>query len=127
MAKTDIETRLLRYFVTLAQERHFSHAALQLNITPPTLTHQIKRLESLLGAKLLERSGNTRVELTAAGHRFLHHAQNVLRETEIARRVAQQAARGEIGRIEVGLMVIAALHRFDRKFDRRIQARQPVR
>ncbi len=53
----DIETRLFRHFVVLAEEQHFSRAALRLKISPPTLTHQIKKLESQLGTKLVERKG----------------------------------------------------------------------
>jgi DNA-binding transcriptional LysR family regulator len=105
----EIETRLFRYFVTLAQERHFARAAMQLDISPPTLTHQIKKLEVKLGTKLFERNGNSRVELTDSGQRMLKHARNVLHEVEVAKSVVQQAALGEIGRLDVGFMIIAAL------------------
>src|SRR6516225_6880597 len=66
---SDIELRLFRYFVALAEERHFARAALRLKIMPPTLTHQIKKLESELGVKLALRKGNTLVTLTDAGQR----------------------------------------------------------
>ncbi len=70
-----VETRLFHYFVTLAEEQHFARAALRLGISPPTLTHQIQKLESELGAKLLQRRGNTKVVLTeAAGAFWLAHA-----------------------------------------------------
>ena len=101
---SDIEIRLFRYFVALAEERHFSHAALRLKITPPTLTHQIKKLESELGAQLVVRKGNTLVTLTEAGLRFLASAQQVLRQADEAAAVARQAERGEIGRIDLGFM-----------------------
>jgi DNA-binding transcriptional LysR family regulator len=104
----DIETRLLRYFVALAEERHFAHAAQRLKISPPTLTHQIKKLESELGTRLLERNGNTNIEITEAGIRFLARARDVLRQIEEAKIVAQQAARGEMGRIEIGFMPAAS-------------------
>ena len=100
----DIETRLFRYFVALAQEQHFSRAAQLLNITPPTLTHQIKKLERVLGARLVERNGNTHVAMTEAGARFFERAQQVLRVVEEAKVAAQQAQRGEVGRIEIGFM-----------------------
>jgi len=103
----DIETRLFRYFAVLAQEQHFSRAAHQLNITPPTLTHQIKKLERLVGARMVERKGNTHVALTQAGLRFFERAQQVLRQVEEAKIVAQQAQRGEVGRIDIGFMTTA--------------------
>jgi DNA-binding transcriptional LysR family regulator len=107
----DIETRLFRYFAVLAEERHFSRAAHRLNITPPTLTHQIKKLERLLGARLVERlverKGNTHVALTQAGLQFFERAQHVLRQVEEAKIVAQQAQRGEVGCIDIGLMATA--------------------
>lgn len=105
----EIETRLFRYFVALAEEQHFGRAAAHLEISPPTLTTQIQKLESRLGAKLVERRGNTHVELTEAGNRFLERARNVLREAAEAEAVAQQAARGEIGRLEIGFITIAGL------------------
>src|SRR2546430_12296918 len=63
--------------------------------SPPTLTHQIKKLESQLGTRLVERKGNTHVVLTEAGIRFLERARDVLRQVEEAKIVAQQAARGD--------------------------------
>lgn len=101
---SDIEIRLFRYFVALAEERHFAHAALRLKITPPTLTHQIKKLESELGAKLVVRKGNTLVTLTEAGQRLLASAQQLLRQAEETAAVARQVERGEVGRIELGFM-----------------------
>jgi DNA-binding transcriptional LysR family regulator len=100
----EIETRLFRYFAGLAEEQHFGRAAVNLGISAPTLTTAIKKLEGQLGAKLVERRGNTHVELTEAGLRVLERARNVLREAKEAVVVAQQAARGEIGRLEIGLM-----------------------
>jgi DNA-binding transcriptional LysR family regulator len=97
-----IETRLFRYFVAVAEEQHFTRAALRLKITPPTLTEQIKKLESDLGLKLFVRGGNTPVLLTAAGMRFLGEALQVLRQVEHATAVARQAARGELGRLDIG-------------------------
>jgi DNA-binding transcriptional LysR family regulator len=100
----DVETRLFRYFVALAEEQHFARAALHLGITPPTLTHQIKKLERDVGAKLLARKGNTSLVLTEAGRRFLTRAREVLRQVEEAAAIARQAGRGELGRLELGFM-----------------------
>jgi DNA-binding transcriptional LysR family regulator len=100
---SDIETRLFRYFVALAEERHFARAAERLGITPPTLTNQIQKLESQLGAKLLDRTRNKNV-LTDAGQRFLTEAREALRHAEQAATVARQAGRGELGHIELGFV-----------------------
>jgi len=103
----DIETRLFRYFVAVADERHFTRASQRLGISGPTLSQQIKKLEDQLGVKLFKRKGNTHVEVTEAGLRFLERAREVLRQVEEAKIVAQQAARGELGRIDIGFMAAA--------------------
>lgn len=100
----EIETKLFRYFVALADEQHFGRAAQSLGISAPTLTTMIKKFERILGAKLLQRGGNTHFELTEAGQRVLARARNVLREAKEAKAVARQATRGEVGCIEVGIM-----------------------
>jgi DNA-binding transcriptional LysR family regulator len=97
-----IETRLFHYFVAVAEEQHFTRAAERLKISGPTLTEQIKKLENDLGLKLLVRGGNTPVSLTPAGMRFLAQALQVLRQVEHATAVARQAARGELGRLDIG-------------------------
>jgi DNA-binding transcriptional LysR family regulator len=113
---SDIETRLFRYFVALSDEQHFGRAAANLDISPSTLTNQIQKLEARLGARLVERRGNTHIELTDTGKRFLERARNVLREAQQAEVVARQAARGEIGRIEIGFMAVAMLNGSIEKF-----------
>ena len=45
----------LRYFTTLAQEEHYTKAALKLHITQPSLTHAIHLLEDELGISLFEK------------------------------------------------------------------------
>jgi DNA-binding transcriptional LysR family regulator len=100
-----IENRLLHYFVAVAEEKHFARAAERLGISPPTLTHQIKKLESELGTKLLRRKGNRPVVITEAGQRFLADAQEALRHVEQAAARARQAGRGELGRLQLGFMI----------------------
>jgi DNA-binding transcriptional LysR family regulator len=101
---SDIETRLFRYFVAVAEEQHFGRAALRLGISPPTLTHQIQKLERQLGARFFERKGNTGVVVTDAGQRFLVGAREVLRQAEETAAIARQAGRGELGRLQLGFL-----------------------
>jgi len=101
-----IETRLLRYFVAVAEALHFADAAERLGISPPTLTHQIKKLESQVGAKLLRRKGNRKVVITAAGQHVLTLARDALQRVEEVPVVARQAERGELGGLELGFMTV---------------------
>ena len=54
-APAGIELRHLRYFVALADAGSFTHAAERMFIAQPTLSHQIRRLEEILGTPLLQR------------------------------------------------------------------------
>jgi DNA-binding transcriptional LysR family regulator len=82
---------LLRYFLAVAELGNFSRAAGRMNVTQPTLSAGIAKLEALLGQKLFERD-RRRVSLTEAGSRFLAHAQRIARDYEIALRDISQAA-----------------------------------
>src|SRR5687767_9800239 len=97
-----IETRLFEYFVATCEEENFARAAERLGITPPTLTHQIKKLEAQVGALLLIRSGKTKFRMTEAGRRFLEGARGVLHHAHEAEKTARSVARGEIGTVELG-------------------------
>ncbi len=98
-----MELRHLRYFVTVAEQLHFGRAAQRLGIAQPPLSKQIKALEDQIGVLLLLRT-KRRVELTAAGTVFVHEARKILADADRAVHVAQRAARGEIGQLEVGFV-----------------------
>ncbi|MFJ9537801.1 LysR family transcriptional regulator [Streptomyces sp. NPDC101225] len=74
---TDVHVRDLRYFVTVAEELHFTRAAERLYVSQPALSKQIRSLERQLGVELLRRDRH-RVALTAAGTALLPHARRVL-------------------------------------------------
>ncbi len=96
-----MELRHLRYFVTVAEELHFGRAAIRLSIVQPSLSQQIQQLEKELGFPLLYRTKRF-VELTDAGKVFLVEAKHVLAQVQEAKRAAQRAYRGEMGRLVVG-------------------------
>ncbi|MEU4251542.1 LysR family transcriptional regulator [Amycolatopsis sp. NPDC026612] len=73
----DLDLRLVRYFVTVADELHFGRAAAKLFISQPTLSKQIRKLEADVGATLLVRDSR-HVALTPRGDRFLHLARQLL-------------------------------------------------
>ena len=78
-----MELRQLTYFVAVAEELHFGHAAERLHLAGPSLSQQISNLERELGTQLLIRD-RRHVELTPAGTRFLTDAREVLGAAERA-------------------------------------------
>jgi LysR family hydrogen peroxide-inducible transcriptional activator len=73
--------RDLRYLVAVADTKHFGKAAALCHVSQPTLSAQIKKLESYLGVELIERQPR-RVALTDIGVRLVSHARRVLQETD---------------------------------------------
>ncbi len=96
-----MELRHLRYFVAVAEERHFGRAAERLHIAQPPLSQQIRRLETELGEPLLYRT-TRRVELSPAGEVLLERARAILAAVDSAVDDARRAARGEYGRLAIG-------------------------
>jgi len=104
-----MELRHLRYFLAVAEELHFGHAAERLNISAPTLTNQIRALEDGLRVRLFDRKTKKGVTLTNAGIRFLEAARATIRQAEVTENVGRQAGLGEAGTITVGYVLTASL------------------
>jgi len=101
-----VEFRHLRYFVRLAEERHFGRAAVRLYITQPGLSQAIARLERELDVPLFARTRGT-VELTAAGAEFLPRARRLLADLDDAITSVRVVERGEAGLVRVGVALLA--------------------
>ncbi|MEZ0068370.1 LysR family cyn operon transcriptional activator [Streptacidiphilus sp. MAP12-20] len=80
-----MELRHLRYLLAVAEHASFTRAAEALHVSQPTLSQQIKQLESSLRVQLLDRSGRT-VRLTDAGEGFVRYAREALRSLSAAER-----------------------------------------
>ena len=93
--------RHLRYFVVVAEERHFGRAAERLHMAQPPLSQQIRRLEAEVGAELFVRT-TRRVDLTAAGTAYLERARAILAEVDDAAAEARRVAAGSEGRLVIG-------------------------
>lgn len=96
-----MELRHLRYFVAVAEELNFRKASERLRVAQPALSSQIKDLEAELGVRLLDRN-TVGVRLTDAGRVFLAETRLTLKQAGQAVIAAQEAARGQRGRLAVG-------------------------
>jgi DNA-binding transcriptional LysR family regulator len=89
------ELRLVRYFVAVAEERHFTRAAERLHMAQPPLSAAIRQLERQLGVALLDRSFRG-VRLTGPGELFLERGRALLAEADDVVSSVRAAA-GEVG------------------------------
>jgi DNA-binding transcriptional LysR family regulator len=119
-----MELRHLRYFVTVAEELHFTRAAGRLGISQAPLSQQIRQLEQEIGSSLFHRLARG-VELTGVGEAFLKDARAILDQAARAKATARQVARGEEGMVRVGFTVTTSSHPMIPSIIRDYQARFP--
>jgi len=93
----------LRYLVALSRERHFGRAAERCNVSQPTLSVAIKKLEEELGALLFERTANE-VRITEIGRRIVSQAEKTLVEVDHIREIAASSKDPLIGPLRVGVI-----------------------
>jgi LysR family transcriptional regulator, hydrogen peroxide-inducible genes activator len=94
--------RQLRYFVSLAETRHFRRAAEAMGVSQPSLSLQIANLEALLGTPLVER-GRGPVTLTPAGREVLTLARRTLDDAQEIVDVTAAMRGGLSGTIRLGV------------------------
>lgn len=90
----DLDLRKLRYFVAVAEHRHFGRAAQALFIAQPVLSRQIRAFEQELGCPLFTRTTRS-VELTPAGQQLHDEASRITTVVDVALRRVHEAQRGE--------------------------------
>jgi LysR family transcriptional regulator, hca operon transcriptional activator len=99
-----MELRHLRYFVAVAEEKSITVAATRrLRTAQPSLSRQLRELETEVGAQLMTRSARG-IELTAAGKVFLDHARLALAQIEAAASAARRAAHPEERTLALGFL-----------------------
>ncbi|MEV6982411.1 LysR substrate-binding domain-containing protein [Sphaerisporangium sp. NPDC051017] len=117
-----MQLQQLASFVAVAETAHFTHAAERMRLAQPSLSKQIKALETELGAPLFSRArGN--VTLTPAGEALLPLARRMLADAETARREVAELAGLRRGRVRLGAtpslcagLLAEALARFHRDY-----------
>lgn len=103
MKESNIELRLWRQFLAVADELHFGRAAVRLHMTQPPLTQAIALLERRLDVRLFERS-KRRVELTPAGVALIPEVQALLDRAARLPALARAAASGETGQLRLAFV-----------------------
>ncbi|MET9318304.1 LysR family transcriptional regulator [Kribbella sp. NPDC003505] len=95
-----LEARVLRYFLVVAEESSFTQAASRLGIAQPALSAQIRRLESTLGVRLLDRT-TRRVSLTPAGAVLVEHGPAALATLDAVWERARRVGAGDAGQVKI--------------------------
>jgi DNA-binding transcriptional LysR family regulator len=96
-----MQLQQLVYFLAVAQTRHFTQAAQQLEVAQPSLSQQIRALERSLGAELFDRvRGN--ITLTPAGEALLPIAERITADVETARQEVRELIELRSGRVRLG-------------------------
>ncbi len=103
-----MELHQLEYFVAVAEEASFTRAAARVHVAQPGVSAQVRRLESELGQRLLDRSGRT-VRLTEAGSAVLPFARAALDAVANARLAVDELAGLVRGQVTVGMVSGCAL------------------
>jgi LysR family hca operon transcriptional activator len=98
-----MDTRYLRFFIVLAEELNFTRAAERLHTVQPSLSHQIHRLEEIVGVPLLKRTKH-RVELTRAGQVFLEDSRRLVENIDRTLEHARRAAQSEGNELSIGFV-----------------------
>ena len=95
--------RDLEYLVALSEFKHFRRAADSCNVSQPTLSGQIRKLEDELGIILLERTSR-KVLFTQSGMLLVEQARTVLREVKLLKEMASNQGKEMTGPLHIGLI-----------------------
>lgn len=118
-----MEIRVLRYFLEVAREESITHAAVRLHVSQPTLSKQMKDLETELGQKLFVRT-NYSIRLTDAGMLLCKRAEDLLRMSDRITEEFRTLSADEGGDIHIGCAESDGMRCLARCF-RDVQARHP--
>ncbi|OOG45377.1 LysR family transcriptional regulator [Polaromonas sp. A23] len=109
MARINFDLQQLEAFVAVAERGSFRAAADHIHLSPPALSRRIDKLETILGARLFNRTTRD-VELTALGQVFLDRARAALDDLESAMLGITDIAGSRTGRVTVACVPSAAIH-----------------
>ncbi len=102
LAVTVIKVAAVRYFLAVARTLNFTKAAEECNVTQPSLTRAIKKLEDELGGPLFHRE-RANTHLTDLGRAMLPHIEQSYLAAQSARALAEAFKRGDVAPLRLGL------------------------
>ena len=103
----DMDTRTLKYFLTLADCLHFGRASENCHISPSALSRSIKQLEDELGVELFTRDNRT-VNLTSEGETFQQYARDAVSQWDVIRNDLMEGSESLSGEISMYCSVTAS-------------------
>ena len=118
-----MDTRVIKYFLTVAQTNNITHAAQQLHITQPTLSRQMIDLEKELGVTLFDRK-QRRIALTSEGVLFQQRASTILSLLDQTKQELQNTAEELTGALNIGC-VVSRVSRFVMQIISNFQKKYP--
>src|SRR5215468_226010 len=121
----EMDLRQLRYFIAVAEEGHITRAAERLGMQQPPLSQRIKAIERKLDVQLFHRKARG-VELTDAGRALFENARVILAQLDHAIETTRRTARGEQGRIRVGITPTSPFHPFVPRVIRALRQAYPL-
>lgn len=89
MSTVNLPTDLLRTFITVIEVKSYTKAADLLNRSQPAVSLQIKRLEDIVGYKLIRQKGRT-MDVSEKGEALAMHARQILRLNDLAMGLFEQ-------------------------------------
>lgn len=113
-----MEIRLLEYFLAICEEMQYTKAAEKLRITQPTLSQQMRILESRIGSKLFIQKGR-RIYLTDSGKILRDRASNIFSEIEQTQREIDEVNNIQRGKLTIGCSGNYLIHSSILKFTER--------
>lgn len=102
-----MDLRQYRYFCAVVEEQSVTRAAERLRMAQPALTQQIRKMEELLGVRLIERAGRG-IRITASGERLYERAVSLLRYEAETRIEVSDIKEGRTGILRIGVNTLSA-------------------
>ena len=122
MQRIDPDTRLINYFLAVAEDLHFGRAAERLHVSQPAVSRGVQHLEAALGVRLFVRSGRS-VRLSVAGQALRESAPAALEGLIARARTCAGGWLGQQGHLSVSYLpsarfvVLPAVQTFQRRYD----------